>query len=250
MKKLTMYTVTHKPLSFLPDGRTPIFVGPGENTKGYLTDGTGENISARNKYYSELTAMYWIWKNDRTSDWVSLEHYRRFFSSGWLPRIIRPQEVRHYFKKYDVITSKLIGFKKSNNIDASYRVHHIGSDLDELQSVITKLKPEYLDDYQQVMASDVSALYNMCMMKKEIFDEYCAWLFPILFAVEEKIGGELSERDSYQQRVYGFLSERLLNVWLRHQKLAVKRLPVYYLNENTFISVAKTIKHRIFTDMY
>ena len=79
MEKVTMYMVTHKDVDFVPDGRTPIFVGAGKSLKEYIRDNTLENISDKNKYFCELTAYYWIWKNDSESDYVSIEHYRRFF---------------------------------------------------------------------------------------------------------------------------------------------------------------------------
>jgi len=68
----TMYEVTHKPVEIVPNGRTPLFVGTGDNAKKYICDSNGDNISSKNKYYCELTAYYWIWKNDR-SDYVSIE---------------------------------------------------------------------------------------------------------------------------------------------------------------------------------
>ena len=78
---MSMYMVTHKTVNFIPDERTPIFVGKGQNKKNYLSDNIGINISNKNKNYSELTALYWIWKNDKSSSYVSIEHYRRFYGS-------------------------------------------------------------------------------------------------------------------------------------------------------------------------
>lgn len=248
MDNITMYMVTHKKVTFVPQGRTPIFVGSGRNSGGYLNDCTGDNISRKNKYYSELTALYWIWRNDNHSDKISIEHYRRFFSSRFWPKVISPKEVERAFENCDVIVSKKIKFQKSGTIFSNYKEYHDADDLVVLENGIRQLAPEYLRDYNDIMNGHQLVLYNMAMMKKEYFDAYCAWLFPILRYVEKEIN--LQNRDSYQQRVFGFLSERLLNVWLLHNKLRVKHLPIYYLSDTKLISKLKTIKHRFFTSMY
>ena len=64
-------------------------------------------------------------------------------------------------------------------------------------------------------------------MKKVLFDQYCSWLFPIEFELEKRI--EVSNYDSYNARVFGFLSERLFNVWLEKQKLKVVEVKVLNL---------------------
>ena len=58
-------------------------------------------------------------------------------------------------------------------------------------------------------------------------DQYCEWLFDILKKLESKV--DISDYDNYQQRIYGFLAERLLNVYCKHNKLKIKYLPVILL---------------------
>ena len=77
-------------------------------------------------------------------------------------------------------------------------------------------------------------------MDKEKFDNYCQWLFGILFELEKKI--DLSCSDGYNTRMYGFVSERLLNVWIHHENLSVKEMPVYFTDKG---SVGKRIMNKI-----
>ena len=62
--KIRIYVMTHKKFE-MPQSPLfrPLHVGRacGENL-GYPGDDTGENISDKNCYYSELTGLYWVWK--------------------------------------------------------------------------------------------------------------------------------------------------------------------------------------------
>lgn len=81
--KAEVYVVSHKKTK-MPKAEIylPLQVGKDpENFKGFLRDNTGDNISAKNENYCELTAQYWATKN-RTADVKGLVHYRRFFSNG------------------------------------------------------------------------------------------------------------------------------------------------------------------------
>ena len=71
----------------------------------------------------------------------------------------------------------------------------------------------------------------MFAMRKKYFDQYCEWLFDVLLKLENQL--QIEYYDSYQKRVFGFLSERLFNVWLLKQNLSIKEMPIVFLeNEN------------------
>lgn len=59
----------------------PIQVGSNMNNKdlGIQKDSDGDNISHLNPYCCELSATYWLWKNNK-SKYKGLFHYRRFMS--------------------------------------------------------------------------------------------------------------------------------------------------------------------------
>ena len=74
----------------------------------------------------------------------------------------------------------------------------------------------------------------MMIVRKEIFDDYCEWLFSILFVVEKRI--QISN-NVYQARVFGFLSERLMRVYIEKKKLKVKEVKVLKIDENGNIEI-------------
>lgn len=240
MKKLTMYMVTHKQTDFVPKGRTPIFVGGGNPPAGYITDRTGDNISSKNKNYCELTAVYWIWKNDAQSDYVSIEHYRRFFMSERSLSVAKSEKISAYLDEYDAVASRF--YTVVPTIRKRYYKGHYGCDLEAAEKSIKNHFPEYIDTFNKVVDGDQASMFNMIALSKENFDKYCEWLFTILSGVEAEV--DLTERDSYQQRAYGFLSERLMNVWIAQNKLNVKRVPIYYHDDNRIIAALKSLKKR------
>ena len=245
MGELTMYTVTHIPMTRVPAGRTPIFVGGGQNPAGWLTDGTGDHIASRNPFYCELTALYWIWKNDHTSRYVSIEHYRRFFLRP-LPFALADQAyLLKLLRQGTIVVSRPV--KWQVNVRQEYGASHCSDDLQAAEDAIRRLYPDYLPDFQAVMDQHTISICNMTAMPKSMLDAYCTWLFSILFAAEPAI--RLDGRCSYQKRAYGFLGERLLNVWVRHNAPKVRRLPICFRGPSplsTLYHTASLYLHSVF----
>ena len=71
----------------------------------------------------------------------------------------------------------------------------------------------------------------MFVMKRSLFDEYCTWLFDILFELEKRT--DMTGYDTYEARLFGFMSERLFNVWLERQNLKKVEIPVVFLEKLT-----------------
>ena len=90
--KIKIYIMAHK--KFAPPeekGNIPLQVGAAlHEDLGYLRDDVGENISDRNQNYSELTGLYWIWKNEKEADITGLVHYRRYFLNARVRAIRNP----------------------------------------------------------------------------------------------------------------------------------------------------------------
>ena len=166
-----------------------------------LTDCVGENISAKNRQYCELTALYWIWKNAR-EDIVGLSHYRRHF--------ILPNNWKDIMCTNDIDVILPVPTFVYPNIKENYKERHDPADWEYLMRYLERNSP---DDYYaavQVFSGNLYSPCNMFIMRKKILDELCSWMFPILDAVVEHGG---VKEDTYLNRYPGFISERLITLY-------------------------------------
>lgn len=182
-----------------------------------ITDDTGKHISSRNQQFCELTALYWIWKNAK-EDIVGLVHYRRHFilPEDWVERMRR--------NEVDVILP--VPLYVAPSVAENYRERHDPSDWEYMMQY---LKENHGGEYSQAKEFFGKNLYspcNMFIMRKEVLDELCVWLFPILFQAAG-YGGE--RKDRYQNRYPGFLSERLMSFYFEKHR---NRYKVVYADKN------------------
>ncbi len=220
------------------------FIQVGQKNKpqidGFISDDGNASISDKNANYSELTALYYIWHEVRTS-YVGLVHYRRIFSGKKLTLFnykgLSKHQIADYLKTSDVILPKAV--KLRVNIEKNYADNHFVKDLEITKTVISKLYPQYLSAFEDFLGGKRIYLYNMFIMRKDLFDRYAKWLFDILFEVEKQVN--LSGYDPYQKRLFGFLAERLFNVWLKKENLKIKEVPVISIELNPFIEFVKDI---------
>lgn len=232
---LKVLVATHKAY-WMPkdDVYLPLHVGrEGKQDLGFIGDNTGENISLKNPNFCELTGLYWAWKNLKC-DYIGLCHYRRYFCAGRHgsdveskhKAIFHRDNYERLLQQYDVILPKKRNYY-IETVRSQYEHAHNKRDLDEIEKIISVKHPEYSTAFAIVMSRTTLYILNMFAMKKQLFDEYCAWLFDILFELEKRI--DIREYDAYQARVFGFLSERLFNVWLERQNLRVSEVEIINL---------------------
>lgn len=175
-----------------------------------ITDACGENISAKNRQYCELTALYWVWKHDR-SDYIGLSHYRRRFDAD-----IELLETA-FIDGYNVaVTVPIIC---TDGVKEQYTSAHPMEQWKTMKKAVKILEPDYEDDFSVIECSKCFYAYNMIIMERKILDSYCSWLFPVLRYCVMNLG---TVEDAYQNRYPGFMSEVLLNVWLYHNKKTLK----------------------------
>lgn len=249
---IKILVATHKKY-WMPadDVYLPLHVGrEGKGDLGYLGDNTWDNISVKNSNYCELTGLYWAWKNLKC-DYIGLCHYRRYFANKNLHTenkekkkavILHRTDYEKLLQEYDVI----VPVKRNYYIEtvrSQYEHAHNKRDLDEAERIIQELYPEYNEAFTKVMCRTKLHILNMFIMKKQCFDEYCRWLFSILFELEKRI--DISGYNQYEARVFGFISERLLNVWLEKRKLKIKEMPVVFLEKQEWVSkIFKFLKRK------
>ena len=255
MNKMVLLIAAHKPYK-MPEDKIycPLHVGAeGKKDLGFLKDNTGKNISAKNPNYCELTGMYWAWKNLKC-DVIGVMHYRRYLSTRSVDEIKKAKTIDEKFrlilnkkqidsllKKYDVLlpTTKLI----YKNVYTKYAQQHYVRDLDNVREIIEKKYPKMLKAFDETMKEKKYAIGNMCVMKKKLFDEYCEWLFSVFDDLEK-----VTNMEGYsvlQQRLYGFLSERLFNVWLRYKKLKIKELNLVAMEHDSISVLWHKAWHRL-----
>lgn len=232
--KIWMMVAAHK-YYWMPSDMAykPMFVGAAgkESPAGsWWRDDTADNISEKNATFCELTGHYWLWKNLR-ADAYGLCHYRRHFARA-LPfgskkqQVIGYSELERLLGKYDVILPKKRCYYIETNYSQYVHAHH-AEDLEATRQILSERCPEYLPHWDRSMQQRSGHRFNMFVMRKEHFHAYSEWLFPILFELEKRL--DISGYSVYDQRVFGFVAERLLDVWLMNQTLKVKECRVVHL---------------------
>ena len=239
---------------------------------GIPRDDQGDNIAIKNKSYCELTAMYWAWKNT-DHPFYGLMHYRRMFSargSCFASRIHQGQQISRAVKERlrfhtlgflspesRVITRQAELEEECESLQRylSTRLptcdailpdpvycHHLTmaqqyslvgcrSDYLSMLDCITSHYPDMKDAAVAASQSHSFCICNMYIMRREVFQDYCERLFAVLKEVERRI--DLRWRTPYDLRVFGFLSERFMNIYFRYRSLTaplrVVHLPTVFL---------------------
>ena len=249
--EIKILAITHKAY-WMPKDKVymPLQVGKaGKASLGYVGDDVGENISEKNANFCELTGMYWAWKN-LSCDYIGVCHYRRYFAtsrffSSFLKRIkpvMRRTEYEALLSRYDVILPKKRHYY-IETVRSQYEHAHYKKDLAEAEKIISEKYPEYAEAFQQVMSSRSLYIYNMFVMQKNLFDEYCSWLFDIVFELEKRI--DIKDYTAYEARVFGFIAERLFNVWLTKKNLNFVEIPVVFLEQQHWVKkIYKFLKRK------
>lgn len=207
-----------------------------------VNGGPCDNISAKNRNYCELTALYWAWKNlDKIApgtEYVGLNHYRRYFSfdkkNYFDDAVILPEnqaasykvnlpKLCGYLRKYDLITARRRRYPF--NLKTDYGNCHVSDDMRRLLIIIHELTPEYdIAAVSALICDNRLAHYNMTVIGRSEFNSYCEWLFKILGECEREIN--IGHYGAVQSRIFGYMAERLFNVWILKNRKKVKRLNV------------------------
>ena len=249
MADIKIIIATHKTYQMPKDSMyLPLQVGAeGKADLGYVKDNSGDNISERNANYCELTGLYWAWKN-LDADYIGLAHYRRHFclksSKGdkW-QKILTKEQLEPLLQKNDIILPNPRNYFIETNYDQYVHAHH-AEDLDTTREILQERYPDYLPIYDDYMKRTIGHRFNMFIMKKEIFDAYCSWLFEILFELEKRL--DISDYSKNDARVFGFVSERLIDVWIENNKLSYLEMPVEFMEKENWLKKGSAFLKRKF----
>ena len=235
---IKVIVATHKPY-WMPSDElyVPVQVGAeGKESLGFTPDNTGDNISSKNANYCELTGLYWAWKN-LDCEYLGLAHYRRHFTvlRGTSDRrdIMTLDQARSLFQNADALLPTKRNYWIESNYSQYAHAHH-AIDLDETRRILEERYPEYIPVYDRSMKKTTGHRFNMFIMKKELADAYCTWLFDILFELEKRL--DISDYSANDKRVFGFVSERLLDVWLEQNHIKCKDIPYIFLEKENWIT--------------
>lgn len=219
-------------------GTEPILAGAQNNGyNGVISDASGDNISALNPVYNEMTAVYWLWKHyDEigSPEKIVFQQYRRRFAVN----------AEYNYNECDLLTEKELenissdtqtvdsifaeaGFAapyplRVKSVRKQYSAAHDPSDVELALTIISELTPEYAETAKKYFGGDASYLYNMFAFDRETFFRYAEWIFTVL--------DEFVRRRTSEGRL--FISERLTGVFFRklnEEGKREKRLPVLFV---------------------
>lgn len=215
-----IYIVKHKPFQLpkLPQGYKSICVGGYSEPNAIICSEKQDNIEYLNLKINELTAFYYLWKNTDDSI-IGIEHYRRFLTNHNEEILTIPQ-IQDILKNYDAIcyNQKIYQSVKNNII---YSGSNGGQQAYNL--VYERIPSDYKDAFNTVMNQNHYYISNIIMTTRDIFNDYCNWLFSFIIDAANSYTREASI--FREQRAIGFVGEGMLSVWLYKNKINVTTCP-------------------------
>ena len=247
--KTRIVVAAHKPYHMPQDPvYLPVQAGSAlHEPLGFTGDDSGENISKKNPNYCELTCLYWAWKN-LDADALGLCHYRRYFAgrrfgSKW-ERILTGEQAEKLLSKTPVVLPKKRNYFIETGWSQYAHAHH-EEDLLAVRTILETRYPAYVPAFDRTLSRTGGHRFNMFIMRRETLDAYCTWLFGVLAELEEKL--DISEYSSNDQRVFGFVAERLLDVWIETERVPYCECPVIHMESQHWLKKGSAFLKRKFT---
>lgn len=223
-----IYVVKHNNDMYIP---VDLMSGYKEIKVGKLFEDDGrDNINYLNPYINETTALYDIWKNC-TDEYVGLNHYRRLFLVDGTTNVLSFEQAKDYLRNYDLLCTKFHSlqgnsiygyFKYSLRVTTPSSVPTFEKYMEKLGNVC----PECLA-YFKKKTEFIGR--NMFVARKEVIDEYCKWLFPIIIPLTEEFVENDLEAAKGQERMIGHFVERMFSYWIEEVHGKDKIGGLYYI---------------------
>lgn len=207
----------------------------------------GEGLSALNPHLSELTVAYWAWKtlaaNGAASsaatasaaaapapatatpapDAIGLVHYRRHFAGSGEYGTLTHAEACDLLAQAPVILPRQRNYV-IESVGSHYAHTFQQAHLDMLLATVGELDREYEPALRRHLAGTRAHMFNMFVMRRDLFDAYMTWLFPIIGKIEREF--DYAGLSAFEARCPGRLSEFLLDTWLDTNGIPSVECPV------------------------
>ena len=178
-------------------------------------DHQGDNISEKNGNYSELTGLYWIWKNhlcmQESDDYYGLAHYRRQLDLSD-DDILRLKD-----NAIDVVLPYSMPYDP--NIEVHHKRYLSDDEWGAVLEALRELYPEYAKAFKDILGQEYLYNYNIILARREVLEKYCAWLFPLLFKIEELNDPDGTKRPN---RFIGYIGENLETLYFMYNRYRLK----------------------------
>lgn len=156
-------------------------------------------------------------------------------NKGGFENVLIYDQIKPYLGKVKVFVPKKRRYY-IESLYSHYKHTHYANQLDETRKIIAELYPVYADSYDKVIKHTYGYMFNMMIMKKELINDYCSWLFDILFELANRL--DMPELSAFQGRYYGRISEIIFNVWL-DQKIKLGEIKKREIKEISCIHMEK-----------
>jgi len=227
-ENLDIFICTHKPIK--PLVSNSIYKVANSSR---INNDTAPN-GLKGSFYSEIMTYLWINKNYNIKDYIGFCHYRKYWT--FMDDVPNMDAI---FKEFDAIVAKPI--KLNCSVYENYDECHNAEDLDIVEKIVNEKHSEYSPAFKAMKDAKLLIPYNMFIMRKQDFIDYCEFIETILNEYLEVVGLDIVKRIEdnkdkylkdfypnntieYQYRIGGYLAERLTNVFMINR---FKRLKWY-----------------------
>ncbi len=229
-----------------------------------IGDDTGDNISERNNEFNECSVLYWVWKNVdyKNYSYIGLFQYRRqmilndYFKKAkndfeknvykcvHFPTAkklcdkigLKDLKIKELLKEYDCIVPYSTELDKMN-VSSAYEdwVRKIPGvhldDLVRLEELLGEKYPEMKEAFSSYLNSPNKRMYHIFIVKPKVMDDYCTWLFDILFEMDKNVNTEMYSVNG--KRTLGYLAEILYGFYFTYMqnKLRIKECGVSFIEK-------------------
>ncbi len=216
---------------------------------GLVGDNTGENISAKNSTFCELTGLYWAWKN-LPDEYIGLVHYRRYFASPssfnrrTLAGVLTYDEAEALLDGRDGLLPKKREYFIDNLYDHYNHTSYI-EPLDVTRDILLEKYPTYIPAFDRLKERTSAHMFNMFILRRDHLDAYCTWLFDVLFELEKRVDAQ--KYTAFHARFFGRISELMLDVWLENNPLDCATVPYFHVGKvNWLVKGTAFLKAKFF----